>query len=378
MIPDKKIQMVDLHNQYMRIKPQIDQAIQSVLNSTSFIQGLQVKSFEKSFSDFHDGAFSISCGNGTDALQIAMMALDFKLGDEVILPVFNYAANAEVLALLGLNPVFVEVDPTTFNIAANLIEAKITAKTKAIVPVHLFGQCANMEAILEIAKKHKLHVIEDYAQAIGAVYSFSDGTKKKAGTIGKIGCTSFFPSKNLGCFGDGGALVTTDKVLAEKIKMIANHGQRVKYHHEIIGVNSRLDTLQAAVLDVKLKFLNEYEQKRNTVATFYDAELANVSFLETPLRSKSSTHVFHQYTLKLKGIKRESFKAYLESNGIPSMVYYPLPLHLQKAYRIDGLGEGSFPVSEDLSGRVLSLPMHTEMDEGQLSYICEVIKSYQG
>jgi UDP-2-acetamido-2-deoxy-ribo-hexuluronate aminotransferase len=374
----KKIQMVDLHNQYLRIKPEIDQAIQSVLDSTSFVRGEDVTAFEKSFTDFHQGAFTISCGNGTDALQVAMMALDFKPGDEVILPVFNYVANAEVLALLGLTPVFVEVDPDTFNIDAQQIEEKISARTVAVIPVHLFGQCANMDAIMEIASKHNLYVIEDYAQAIGAVYSFADGTRKKAGTMGTIGCTSFFPSKNLGCFGDGGALVTTDGVLAEKVRMVANHGQRIKYHHEIVGVNSRLDTIQAAILNVKLKFLNQYEQSRNKAASFYDQALANIPFLEIPFRSKSSTHVFHQYTLKLKGIKREPFKAYLESNGVPSMVYYPVPLHLQKAYKIMGIDEGSFPISEDLCKRVLSLPMHTEMDEEQLSHVCEVIKNYQG
>ena len=378
MLPKTKIQMVDLNSQYLRIKQEIDHAIQSVLASTSFIQGHQVKSFEKAFSDFHEGVHTISCGNGTDALQIAMMALDFKPSDEVIVPVFNYIANAEVLALLGLKAVFVEVEPTTFNIDVTKIEEKITSKTVAIVPVHLFGQCANMEGVLEVASKHNLKVIEDYAQAIGSVYTFENGIKKIAGTMGTIGCTSFFPSKNLGCYGDGGALVTTDKLLAEKIKMIANHGQRIKYHHELVGVNSRLDTIQAAILEVKLRSVKEYEQRRNEVADFYDRELCSLPFLEIPYRDVSSTHVFHQYTLKVKGINREDFKSYLEKSGIPSMIYYPLPLHLQKAYKIDGLNEASFPLSEDLCKRVLSLPMHTEMDEEQLGYICEAIKNYQG
>jgi UDP-2-acetamido-2-deoxy-ribo-hexuluronate aminotransferase len=378
MLPAKKILMVDLNGQYQRIKPEIDQAIQSVLHSTAFIQGPQVKSFEKAFSDFHEGVHTITCGNGTDALQIAMMALDFKPGAEVIIPVFNYVANVEILALLGLKAVFVEVESTTFNIDASKIEEKITPKTVALIAVHLFGQCANMEAVLAIASKHKLKVIEDYAQAIGSVYTFRNGTKKMAGTMGDIGCTSFFPSKNLGCYGDGGAVVTTDKLLGEKIKMIANHGQRIKYHHEIVGVNSRLDTMQAAILEVKLKSLKEYEQKRNAAADFYDRELNNLPFLEIPYRDVSSTHVFHQYTLKVKEINREDFKNHLEKNGIPSMVYYPLPLHLQKAYNMEGRNEGSFPLSEDLCERVLSLPMHTEMDEQQLGYICGVIKNYKG
>jgi dTDP-4-amino-4,6-dideoxygalactose transaminase len=372
-----KIQMVDLQSQYHRIKVEVDEAIQEVLNSTAFIQGPQVKEFEKEFSSFHHNAHVISCANGTDALQIAMMALDFKSGDEVILPVFTYVATAEVIALLGLKPVFVDVEPNTFNIDVKQVEAKITSRTVAIVPVHLFGQCADMEPLLAIAKKHNVKIIEDYAQAIGAVYTFLDGTQKKAGTMGTVGCTSFFPSKNLGCYGDGGAVVTTDEALAVKIKMISNHGQRVKYYHDCIGVNSRLDTLQAAILKVKLHYLKEYEQKRSQVAKFYDNALKETSFFETPYRSANSTHVFHQYTLKLNDINREHFKKQLEINGVPVMVYYPLPLHFQKAYKMNGIGLGSFPVSEDLSSRVLSLPIHTEMDEEQLHYICDTIKNYQ-
>lgn len=369
--------MVDLHGQYQNIKPEIDQAIQGVLDSTGFIKGPQVAQFEKSLSDFHDGAHAITCGNGTDALQVAMMALDFKPGDEVILPVFTYVATAEVIALLGLQPVFVDVKKDTFNLDIDQIEAKITSKTVAIVPVHLYGQCADMEPLLAVAERNKLFVIEDYAQAFGAEYTFKDGSVKKAGTMGTIGCTSFFPSKNLGCYGDGGALVTTDKSLAEKIKIIANHGQRVKYYHDLIGVNSRLDTLQAAILDVKIKHIKSYEGSRQAVANYYDQKLEKISFLSLPFRDSQSTHVFHQYTLQLKGIDRDHFRQYLDSFGIPSMVYYPVPLHFQKAYQISGIGKGAFPVSENLSESVISLPIHTEMDEEQLSYICEKIKDYK-
>lgn len=370
--------MVDLQGQYLQIKPEIDEAIQSVLNSAAFIQGPPVRQFEKAFSDFHEGAQVISCANGTDALQIAMMALGFKPGDEVILPVFTYVATAEVIALLGLKPVFVDVDERTFAIDIDQIEEKITPKTVAIVPVHLFGQCAPMEPLLTLAKKHNVFVIEDFAQAVGSVYTLSDGVSKKAGTLGSIGCTSFFPSKNLGCYGDGGAIVTWDPALAETIRMIANHGQRVKYHHDVIGVNSRLDTLQAAILTVKLNHLQEYEQKRNAVAAHYDRKLNGISFLEIPYRASYSTHVFHQYTLRLKGIDRDQFKKFLEIKSIPSMIYYPLPLHFQKAFKAPGVEAGSFSVSESLSRNVLSLPIHTEMSEEQLSYICETIRSYPG
>lgn len=372
-----KITMVDLHGQYQKIKPEIDQAIQEVLDSTAFIKGPQVSQFEKSLSDFHDGAHAITCGNGTDALQIAMMALDFKPCDEVILPVFTYVATAEVIALLGLKPVFVDVKKDSFNIDIDQVEAKITSKTVAIIPVHLYGQCADMEPLLEIAKRKKLYVIEDYAQAFGAEYTFKDGSVKKAGTMGTIGCTSFFPSKNLGCYGDGGALVTTDKLLAEKISIIANHGQRVKYYHDLIGVNSRLDTLQAAILNVKIKHIKKYEQNRQAVADYYDKALSGLPFLSIPVRSANSTHVFHQYTLQLKGVDRDHFRQYLESHSIPSMVYYPVPLHFQKAYQISGIEKGAFPISEKLSDCVISLPIHTEMDNDQLSYICEKIRDYK-
>jgi UDP-2-acetamido-2-deoxy-ribo-hexuluronate aminotransferase len=370
--------MVDLRGQYLRIQKEVDQAIGKVLNSTAFIQGPEVKQFEADFSYFHDGAQVISCANGTDALQISMMAMGFKPGDEVILPVFTYVATAEVISLLGLKPVFTDVDAETFAIDIDQVEDKITARTVAIVPVHLFGQCAPMESLISLAKKKGVSIIEDFAQAVGAVYTFADGTSRKAGTMGTIGCTSFFPSKNLGCFGDGGAVLTLDKTMGERIRMIANHGQKVKYHHDVIGVNSRLDTLQAAVLEVKLRHLLEYEQKRNAVADFYDQALKEISFVETPVRAAYSTHVFHQYTVKLNGIDRSHFKEYLQTKQIPSMIYYPLPLHLQKAFLMAGIGSGSFPVSEDLSQRVLSLPIHTEMSEEQLLYICETIRKYPG
>jgi UDP-2-acetamido-2-deoxy-ribo-hexuluronate aminotransferase len=370
------IRMVDLQKQYLRIKTEVDAAIQEVLTSTAFIQGPQVKEFALALSKQNQDVNVIPCANGTDALQIAMMALGFKPGDEIILPVHTYVATAEVIALLGLSPVFVDVDAKTFNIDVSQIEGKITNKTVAIVPVHLYGQCADMESILEIAKRRKIFVIEDVAQALGADYTFSNGQIKKAGTMGVIGTTSFFPSKNLGCYGDGGAIFTHDKSLAEKLQMIANHGQRIKYHHDVIGINSRLDTLQAAILNVKIKYLQHYTRKRNEAASFYDQHFKNYDFIETPFRANNSTHVFHQYTVKVKGIDRDQFKKYLETKGIPTMIYYPVPLHLQKAYQKVGFGEGSFPVTEQLSKTVLSLPIHTEMTEEELIYICNSINEY--
>jgi UDP-2-acetamido-2-deoxy-ribo-hexuluronate aminotransferase len=369
-----KIQMVDLKGQYLRIKPEIDQAISDVVNSTAFIQGPQVHEFAKALADFLQAACVIPCANGTDALQIAMMALDLRPGDEVILPVHTYVATAEVIALLGLTPVFTDVDPQTFNIDPNQIESKITLRTKLIVPVHLYGQCADMEPILALAQKHKLHVIEDAAQALSAEYRFSDGTRKKAGTVATIGTTSFFPSKNLGCYGDGGAIFTNDLSLGEKIKMMANHGQKIKYHHDVIGVNSRLDTLQAAILSVKLKHLDEYTAKRNAVADFYDQELKKVDGVRTPIRAPYSTHAFHQYTIQVS--RRDELKSHLEKHGIPTMIYYPMPLHFQKAYKREQFGPGSFPVTENLSKTVLSLPIHTEMKDDEMSYICSEIKSF--
>lgn len=371
-----KIKMVDLHQQYLNIKADVDAAIQGVLDSTAFIQGPQVNTFANELAVYTKAKAVIPCANGTDALQIAMMALDLRPGDEVILPVHTYVATAEVIALLGLTPVFTEVYADTFNLDVSQIESKITSRTKAIVPVHLYGQCVDMEPLLKIASKHKLYVIEDAAQAIGAEYTFSDGTKKMAGTIGTIGTTSFFPSKNLGCYGDGGAIFTNDLTLAEKLKMIANHGQKKKYHHDIIGINSRLDTMQAAILSVKLPYLDKYCKSRNEVAAYYDQQLAVVSEIVVPKRSKNSTHVFHQYTIKVPAEKRDALKTYLEENGIPTMIYYPVPLHLQIAYRKEGFGEGSFPLTENLSRTVISLPIHTEMKTEELEYVCETIKKF--
>ena len=369
------IKMVDLQGQYLKIKKQVDQAIQAVVDSTAFIQGKQVGEFAAALSEYLDGVHTIPCANGTDALQIAMMAIGLRPGDEVVLPVHTYVATAEVLALLQLEPVFVEVDPVTFNIDVNRVEQSITPKTKAIVPVHLYGQCAEMEQLLSLAGKYNLHVIEDAAQALGAKYTFSNGNQMHAGTMGTIGTTSFFPSKNLGCFGDGGAIFTHNIDLAEKIRMIANHGQRIKYHHDLIGVNSRLDTLQAAVLMVKLKHLDEYTRARNAVADQYDARLSSLNFLEIPGRSKNSSHVFHQYTIRVKN-GRDLLKKHLEGHGIPTMIYYPVPLHLQKAYQKQKYPEGTFLITEELSETVLSLPIHTEMSESQIRYIADVIADF--
>jgi UDP-2-acetamido-2-deoxy-ribo-hexuluronate aminotransferase len=371
----EKIQMVDLQSQYLRIKKEVDDAIQKVLTSTAFIQGKDVGEFAAALGKYVDVPFVIPCANGTDALQIAMMSLDFKPGDEVILPVHTYVATAEVMGLLGLTPVFVDVDEKTFNIDITRIEKKITKRTVAIVPVHLYGQCADMEQILGLATEYGLYVIEDAAQALGAQYTFSNRTTRRAGTMGIIGTTSFFPSKNLGCYGDGGALFTRDEKLAEKIRMIANHGQRVKYHHDIIGVNSRLDTLQAAILNVKLNYLDEYERKRNEVAAYYDQNLAGIKAIDLPFRAPNSTHVFHQYTIKVEG-KRNELRDHLASAGVPTMIYYPVPLHLQNAYRQKDFGEGSFPVTEKLSKSVLSLPIHTEMPVEHQDFICSTIKAY--
>lgn len=373
----ENIKMVDLHGQYLRIKPEIDAAIQQVLESTAFIQGPPVAAFASALSKYLGGIHVIPCANGTDALQIAMMALGFKPGDEVILPVHTYVATAEVIALLGLTPVFAEVDAHLFNLDPSGLEALITPRTVAIVPVHLYGQCADMERILAIAKKHSLHVIEDSAQALGAVYTFSDGTVKKAGTMGTIGCTSFFPSKNLGCYGDGGALFTHDAALAERIKMVSNHGQRVKYQHDLVGINSRLDTLQAAILNVKLKYLDEYSAHRNTVAAYYDRNLSGLPGLQIPHRAGNSTHVYHQYTIQVAQ-GRDAFKAYLEEKGIPTMIYYPIPLHFQEAYRREGFGPGSFTITERLSETVLSLPIDTEIKPEQLEYITRATAAYFG
>jgi dTDP-4-amino-4,6-dideoxygalactose transaminase len=373
----EKIQMVDLKTQYLNIKTELDTAVQEVFNDTSFINGPQVNKFATELSEYTGAKFVIPCANGTDALQIAMMALECKPGDEIIVPAFTYIATVEVIALLGLIPVFIDVDEYTFNMNTDQIEAKITNKTVGIVTVHLYGQCANMEEILKISKANGLKVIEDTAQAIGSMYTFSDGSKKQAGTMGDIGTTSFFPSKNLGCYGDGGAIFTNDASLAQKIKMIANHGQSVKYFHDSIGVNSRLDTLQAAILSVKLKYLEKYTKSRNEVAEKYDITFKNSTNIIIPKRNINSTHVFHQYTIILnENINREAFKNYLSTCGIPTMVYYPLPLHLQKAYLNYGGKEGQFPVSEKLCKHVLSLPIHTEMGNEEQDYIIDHILKY--
>ncbi|MBX2908677.1 MAG: DegT/DnrJ/EryC1/StrS family aminotransferase [Chitinophagales bacterium] len=371
------IKMVDLSGQYKKIKQEVDTAIAGVLDNTAFIKGPQLLAFEKNLANYLGVKHVVGCANGTDALQIAMMALDLQPGDEVITPACTYAATAEVVALLKLTPIFVEVDEQTFTINPKEIEKVITAKTKAIVPVHLYGQCADMEAILAIAAKHNLFVIEDTAQAIGADFTFSNGEKKKAGTMGQIGCTSFFPSKNLGCFGDGGAIFCNDDALTEKLKMIANHGQRIQYHFDLVGVNSRLDTLQAAILDVKLKYLDEYAAARNRVADFYDSAFSDLNEVTTPFRAPFSTHVFHQYTLKLNKGNRDELREFLKKKGIPSMVYYPNPIHLEKAYNPNGTWKkGDFPYTEWHSLNSISLPIHTEFDEKVFSYIAENVKEY--
>ncbi len=373
ILTNKKIQMVDLKSQYEKIKTEIDAGIQDVISNTAFINGPAVKDFQINLQNYLNVKHVIPCANGTDALQIAMMALDLKPGDEVITASFTYVATAEVIGLLGLTPVLVDVYPDTFDIDVEAIEKAITPKTKAIVPVHLFGQCANMEKIMVIAKKYNLFVIEDVAQAIGADYTFSNGTKAKAGTIGTIGCTSFFPSKNLGCYGDGGAMYTNDDELAKKLKMISHHGQSVQYVHDVLGCNSRLDTIQAVVLNAKLKHLDEYAAARNYAANFYDKAFANHPKLKIPTRAKNSTHVFHQYTLQLIGLDRTKLREQLAERGIPAMIYYPIPLHEQNAFKSDRFKSGDFPVTEKLCKTVLSLPMHTEMDDEMLKYITETV-----
>jgi UDP-2-acetamido-2-deoxy-ribo-hexuluronate aminotransferase len=372
----KKIQMVDLKSQYLKIKPEIDSAIQEVLDSTAFINGPAVKEFQADLEKLLDVKHVIPCANGTDALQIAMMALNLQPGDEVITASFTYVATAEVIALLKLAPVLVEINPDTFTIDPLAIEKAITPKTKAIVPVHLYGQCADMDAIMAIAKKYNLFVIEDVAQAIGADYTHADGKKSKAGTIGTVGCTSFFPSKNLGCYGDGGAMYTNDDQLAKRLKMISNHGQSVQYVHDDIGVNSRLDSLQAAILKVKLKYLNDYAAARNRVADYYDKAFAGNPKIKTPVRAKNSNHVFHQYTLTLNGVDRDKLREQLATKGIPAMIYYPKPLHHQKAYQNPRFKDSDFPYTVDLCKRVLSLPMHTELDEETLRYIAENVLGF--
>lgn len=371
-----KIEMVDLRGQYQKIKSDIDTAIQKCLDETAFIKGKQVTEFQNNLEKYLNVNQVVACANGTDALQLAMMALDLKQGDEVIIPAFTYIATAEVLALLGLRPVLVDVDYDTFNISSSLIESAITSKTRLIVPVHLFGQCYDMENIINLASEKNIFVVEDTAQAIGAKYTFSNGITKSAGAIGQIGCTSFFPSKNLGCYGDGGAVYTNDPNLGKRLNMIANHGQQKKYTHELIGVNSRLDTIQAAILNEKLRYIDEYNLARLNAANVYDDELGQIKEIEIPYRNPNSTHVFHQYTIKVKSGKRDELKNFLAQKGIPSMIYYPFPLHKQPAYKEMVITVGDLSVSSKLCSEVLSLPMHTELNEEQLSFIIEAIKQF--
>lgn len=377
--------MVDLHGQYHRLKEEIDTAMQTVIESSAFINGPQVKTFGDHLAGYLEIPYVIPCGNGTDALQIALMALELQSGDEVIVPAFTYVAAAEVIALLGLTPVLVDVDPQTFNLDPQKIEGAISRNTKAIIAVHLFGQSCDMEPILQLAKRYHLYVIEDNAQSIGAEYTFADGHVKKTGTMGVIGTTSFFPSKPLACYGDGGALMTSDEILAKRIRMIANHGQERKYHHKLIGCNSRLDTLQAAVLDVKLKHIDEFTEARRVVAGRYDEALASCDLLIIPKRSAFSTHVYHQYTIQLKPAagfsemakQRELLQSYLKEKGIPSMVYYPLPLQAQDAYKWMARTPGCIDESARLSKCVLSLPIHTEMSKEEQEYIIDAIVNFK-
>lgn len=371
-----RIEMVDLKSQYLKIKREVDAGIQDVIDTTTFIKGGKVNDFQKNLEKYLQVKHVIPVGNGTDALQIALMALGLKSGDEVITPTFTFIATAEVIALLGLVPVVVDVDFDTFNISVDSIKKAITPKTKAIVPVHLFGQNANMEAILDIAKKHHLYIVEDACQSIGANYTFTNGDTHSSGTIGDIGCTSFFPSKNLGCFGDGGAIYTNNDELAAKMRAISNHGMVVRYYHETVGVNSRLDSIQAAVLDVKLNHLNDYCSERRKAADFYDNAFSTCEKLIIPTRSSYSTHVFHQYTLKLKDINRADLIKHLNQKNIPAMIYYPVPLHMQKAYKNDRYTSGDFPVAEKLCECVMSLPMHTELTEDQLEYITQSVLEF--
>jgi len=372
----ENIQMVDLKSQYQKIKTEVNAGIQEVIDTATFIKGNKVTDFQHQLETYLNVSHVIPVGNGTDALQIALMSLGLVAGDEVITPTFTFIATAEVVALLGLTPVLVDVEYGTFNMSIESLRKAITPKTKAIVPVHLFGQNADMEAILDIAKEYHLFVIEDACQSIGSVYTFSDGHKAQSGCMGDIGCTSFFPSKNLGCYGDGGAIFTNNEELAVKMKAISNHGMVVRYYHDIIGVNSRLDSIQAAVLEVKLKHLDEYCTSRQLAAVFYDAAFAQNDKITIPVRSVKSTHVFHQYTLKLNGVNRAELQKHLKDKGIPAMIYYPVPLHLQKAYRDDRYKAGDFPIAEKLCECVLSLPMHTELSVDQLRYITDSVLEF--
>ena len=368
--------MLDLHGQYLKIKDEVDSAMQQVIDSTSFIRGEDVQKFQDELSAYLGVKYTIACGNGTDALQVAMMALELQPGDEVITTPFTFIATVEVIRLLGLKPVFVDVRPDTFNLDPEQLEQAVTERTRAIVPVHLFGQCADMDSVMDFARINGLYVIEDNAQAMGADFLPADGSKQKAGTIGHIGTTSFFPSKNLGAFGDGGALFTNDVSFGKRATSLVNHGMQKRYHYDHVGVNSRLDTLQAAILRVKLKRLDDYHRLRQEAAAWYDTTLSDIEELQTPVRSPFSSHIFHQYTLQVRASKRDALKHFLQEKGIPSQVYYPLPLHLQSAYNDLGYQEGRLPVSEKLCSKVLSLPMHTEMDQIQLAYISDHVQQF--
>ena len=369
----RAIQMVDLQQQYSRIQNEIDAGIREVLTTAAFVKGPKVRAFAEHLEQWLGVRHVIPVGNGTDALQIALMSLGLQPGDEVITPSFTFIATAEAAAVLGLTPVPVDVLPDTFNIDPDAVRRAITPQTKAIIPVHLFGQCADMESIMEIVREYGIRVVEDACQAIGAEYVFSNGERKQAGTIGDMGCTSFFPSKNLGCYGDGGAIFTNDDALAERAQQFANHGMVQRYHHDLIGMNSRLDAIQAAVLDAKLPHLHEYTTARQAAAVYYDKAFAGNPHLLIPSRDPKSTHVFHQYTLRLQGVNRERVKGLLAEEGVPSMVYYPVPIHMQKAYeRLEGL-KAECPVAEELAACVLSLPMHTELDNEQLQHISNAL-----
>jgi UDP-2-acetamido-2-deoxy-ribo-hexuluronate aminotransferase len=368
--------MVDLKQQYLNIKDEVDAAVLKVLESSAFINGPQVQSFSSALALYNGVKHVVPCANGTDALQISMMALGLQPGDEVIMPSFTYIAAAEVVALLRLTPVFVDVDAEIFCMDTEALQKAITSKTKAVVPVHIYGHAANMEEILKIAQAHKLFVIEDNAQALGGEYYFSDGTTKKTGAVGTCSGTSFFPSKSLGCYGDGGAIMTNDDSLAVKLRMVASHGQSKRYHHEVVGLNSRLDTIQAAILEIKLRYLDSYIEARRKVADTFDAAFGGHPKVTIPFQASYCKHVFHQYTLLLEGIDREGFIKYLAQQGVPSKVYYPIPVHRQKMFAQIGAEKASLPVTDWLTERIISLPIHTEMDEEQIQHIIKCVQNY--
>ena len=377
MLQPSGIQMVDLQTQYQTLQEEIDGAVLEVIRSGAFINGPAVQDFRAGLEGYLRCGHVIPCANGTDALQIALMALGLQPGDEVIVPAFTYVASAEVIALLGLSPVMVDVDPFTFNVTAELIEPAITERTRAVIPVHLFGQSCDMEPIRDLAARHGLRIVEDNAQAIGAEYTFVDGSVRRTGTLGDIGCTSFYPSKNLGAYGDGGAINTDDEALAVTLRKVANHGQHRRYYHDVVGVNSRLDSVQAAILNCKLPHLDSYNAARGRAADFYDRQLQDLPGLLTPARLPASTHVFHQYTLRIDGDRRDALQSHLQRAGIPSMVYYPVPLYAQEAFRGTAANRIDYlPVTERLCKEVISLPMHSELDDDTLGYICATVRSF--